>query len=131
MSTLDDERRRRANISASLRKRYANKPPPGPGLAEMLAARAPGMCAFCDDPALRRSERPSAKAKRAKRGGDDVQHTCGEPECMTARHRCWRRDQQAAIRAVLAAVARLDAVSESSVAAATGSPFNKRESNHV
>jgi hypothetical protein len=59
-----------------------------PGLRQMKAAAKPGECPFCDRPL---DNNPTGRKA----------HTCGEPECRTAWMRCWKRDQRAALAAVV------------------------------
>lgn len=58
-----------------------------PGLAQMVAAAAPGECPFCG----------SRRAKR-KRSSGRAPLTCGDQVCVKAYFRCWRRDHDRLMR---------------------------------
>ena len=68
-----------------------------PGLREMLATSQEGECPFCGDAAKRRVMTPMAIAKRAQQKTKAQRSnwflTCGEPECLSAYHRCHNRDR--------------------------------------
>lgn len=67
----------------------------GPGLAAMKAAvEFPWECPFCLE----------AKPPRKHHGGRGPD-TCGDPACLLAWKRCWRRDWIASLQVVTAGLA--------------------------
>lgn len=78
------ETRRRARISASLRRVHATKPGAGLGLRALILRAASNECPFCGD------------ARAVKKNSNGILAlTCGDVVCTKAYHRYWRRDQRA------------------------------------
>ena len=58
----------------------------GPGLERMRKATPPGLCPFCLDPLPPKTP-----------GTRDRAH-CGDPVCLAAYNRCYRRDRRRVLR---------------------------------
>ncbi len=66
------------------------------GLKAMVAAAKPGECAFCGEPAKKRSMSKRAVEMRQQSGAGDYQMTCGEPECARDAYTTYYKRDRAA-----------------------------------